>query len=45
MLLFLKNKSLTIGLIKQKNMNANKKTLLTSWNWNLEKSNFGVVSI
>jgi hypothetical protein len=28
----------------QKNTNTNLKTLLTSWNWNLEKSDFGVVS-
>lgn len=44
-IIVLKKNSITIGLIRQKNTNANKKTLLTSWNWNLEKSNFGVVSI
>jgi hypothetical protein len=32
----MKQTSITIGLIEQKIINTNKKTLLTSWNWNVE---------
>jgi len=32
----MKQTSITIGLIEQKIINKNKKTLLTSWNWNVE---------